>query len=516
MLLAAAASAGVAACGMASGSARSGPVVIYLVDTLRPDRMSVYGATRRTSPAAEDLAREAVTYTNAFCVSTWTRPSVATLLTSLLPSSSATLNRWGRLDEGVWYLPEAFQKKGWKTAAFVANGNLFDERMGFSRGVDVFHPIVHAVPGGQVPKGTEWHATAREVVDPVLAFIEAQPSPRFFLYVHVVDPHLPYVLMPQHEGRFVRSADDGTRVPLDYDRSVRQADSEFGRIVEALREKGFWKGSTVIYTSDHGEEFWEHGRQGHGHSVYEEQLRVPLLVRYPGGERGGTRLPDPVSLADLTPTLADIYGLPTAPGWIGSSLRQERLPAERELYFTEDLDRERLYGLRRGPLKVIVRLYPSLERKLFSLDGDPQEQAGVDLPCGDEERSPQLLASLREWRERDTAAYPSLRFGATSAAGACEASIDLSTVGEPFLTAEDHCRWLPVVRDGRILYRAESGAPPERLLVSGDERGRLPDVTLLQGRTSCPIATMESRFIEGPISEEHLEKLQALGYLQVP
>jgi arylsulfatase A-like enzyme len=138
---------------------------------------------------------------------------VATLLTSLHPSRSATLNRWGRLDDSVWYLPEAFRRKGWTTAAFVANGNLFDDRMGFQRGVDVFRPIIHAEPGGKVPAGTEWHATAREVVDPVLKFVETQTSPRFFLHVHVVDTHAPYVLEPSYRGLFSDRAEPGARTP---------------------------------------------------------------------------------------------------------------------------------------------------------------------------------------------------------------------------------------------------------------------------------------------------------------
>ncbi|HEX9190314.1 MAG TPA: sulfatase [Vicinamibacteria bacterium] len=495
----------------------SGPVVIYLVDTLRPDRMSVYGARRPTSPAAERLARESVVYDNAFCVSTWTRPSVATLLTSVLPSASATLNRWGRLDDSAWYLPEALQRQGWGTAAFVANGNLFDDRMGFKRGFDSFRTIVRAVPAGELTPGTEWHATAREVVDPVLEFVEAQKSPRFFLYVHVVDPHIPYVLRPEYAGLFADATEPGSLVPLDYDRSVRQADDEFGRLAEALRKKGFWEEATVIYTSDHGEELGEHGRSGHGHSVFDEQLRVPLLVRYPRGESGGTRRPDPVSLADVVPTIADRYALAPVPGWIGTSLWRNRLPADRELYFTEDLDQDRLYGLRRGPAKVIVRLYPTFERTVFFLDRDPGEQGGTGLPCGaDRGAAPEMLASLRGWRERDAAAYPSLRFGAGRDRGHCEASIDLSTVREPFLTWEDVCRWGSEVRGSQLVYRSDPGAPPERLLVSADDRGRHPEVEFLRGRTRCPVDTVKARYIEGPVSEQHLERLRALGYLQGP
>jgi arylsulfatase A-like enzyme len=494
----------VVGCLRGSRPSPAGPVVIYVVDTLRPDRTSLYGASRPTTPAAVALAREAVTYTNAFAVSTWTRPSVATLLTSLLPSRAAAINRWGRLDESVWYLPEALRRQGWTTAAFLANGNLFDDRLGFQRGVHVFRAIVNAPSG-------DWHATAREVVDPVLKFIEAQSSPRFFLYIQVVDPHAPYRLEPSYRGLFSEGAESAGGIPLDYDRSARQADDQFQRIADALRAKGFWAASAIVYTADHGEEFQEHGGSAHGSSVYEEQLRIPLVVRYPQGEDGGARRPDPVSLADLTPTIAELVGLPASPEWIGSSLWRRRQPADRDLYFTEDLDANRLYGLRRGPLKLVVRLYPSFSRTLFSLDRDPREQAGLDLPCGATAPADStIVEALAAWRQRDVGAFPSLRFEAGPDQGRCRATIDLSEVRKPFLTAEDYCRWSSEMQDGRLVFRKRAASS---LLLSADDRGRPPRVAFAPGKAACSVASVKSRLLEGPTSEEHLEKLRSLGYL---
>jgi arylsulfatase A-like enzyme len=486
----------------------AGPVVIYVVDALRPDRMSLFGASRPTTPAAVALAREAVTYTNAFAVSTWTRPSVATLLTSLLPSRAAALNRWGRLDESVWYLPEALRRQGWTTAAFLGNGNLFDDRLGFDRGTSVFRAIVHAPTG-------EWHPTAREVVDPVLKFIEAQSSPRFFLYIHVVDPHAPYLLEPSYQSLFAEGAEPEGRVPLDYDRSARQADDQFQRIADALRAKGFWAASTIVYTADHGEEFQEHGGSAHGFSVYEEQLRIPLVVKYPQGEDGGARRPDPVSLADLTPTVAELAGLPASPEWIGSSLWRRRQPPGRDLYFTEDLDANRLYGLRRGPLKLVVRLYPTFSRTLYSLDRDPKEQAGLDLSCGAAAPAHSaLVEALAVWRQRDVARFPSLRFESGSAQGRCRATIDLSEIRKPFLTAEDYCRWSREIDGERLVFRERPASPPERLYVSGDDHGRPPRVAFAPGERACSVVSVKQKLLEGPTSEDHLQKLRSLGYLQ--
>ena len=485
-----------------------GPIIIYVVDALRPDRMSLYGNPRPTTPAAEALAREGVTYTNAFALSTWTRPSVATMLTSLFPSQAGALNRWGRLDESVPYLPELLRRKGWKTAAFVSNGNLFDDRLGFRRGLDLFHVVTHAPTG-------EWHATAREVMEPVLKFVAAQTSPRFFVYIHVVDPHAPFIVEEPYRSLFSDEASPKTGVPIDYDRSARQADDQFHRLSEALRAKGFWPRATIVYTADHGEEFGEHGGSTHGSSIHDEQLRVPLVIRYPGGEDGGSRRPDPVSLADVTPTVADLCGLSASRDWIGASLWRQRLPAEREVYATEDLDEHRLYGLRRGRMKLIVRLYPTFSRTLYDLESDPGEKAGIDLPCGAATGLDRGLGkALAAWRERDIAAFTSLRFDAGESRRDCRAVIDLSTIAKPLLTADDHCEWSAKVQGARLEFRPASSA--RRLTVSTDDNGRVPAVWFAVSGASCVPVAVPARFMTGPITEEHLERLRALGYLGGP
>src|SRR5262249_4700723 len=150
--------------------------------------------------------------------------------------------------------------------------------------------------------------SARSVVHRAIDFIERQKSPRFFLFVHVIDPHQPISLESPYDTLFSdgKTASTRDRLLLDYDRSIRQADDQFQRLVEALKRKGWWDGAAVIYTSDHGEEFFEHGRQGHGTTLFEEQLRVPLILKYPMRYRAGTRRQERVTLGDLLPTIADI------------------------------------------------------------------------------------------------------------------------------------------------------------------------------------------------------------------
>ncbi len=507
--------------------AAEGPIVIYLVDTLRQDRMSVYGGPRETTPAAAALAKEGVLFTNAFTISTWTRPSVANLLTSLLPAETMTLNRFGRLDESVPYLPELLQKKGWNTAAFVGNGNIFDTRLGFQRGFAVFRPVAG---DNDILK-----PSAPEVVDPAIRFIESQQSPHFFLFVHVVDPHVPYNIDRPHQRLFslkTTPAQGTAREELlrGYDRAIREADDQFERITAILRTKSWWDSATVVYTSDHGEEFFEHGDQGHGRTLFEEQVRIPLIIKYPRGSAHGQRRNDPVTLSDVTPTLAKLGHLAASPRWLGGSLLASPFPYDRELYSTEDLDDVRLYGMRRGSRKVIVRLYPKSDRTIYQLDQDPNEQAGRRLECQTAsplEKDP-LLASLGRWRSRDIALFPALELEKVRGKPlTVDLLVNLGTVSKPFLTAEDDCRFAAAVRSDTLELRQSLGADePFRLRISADDWGnnpiaRLGDVSerdlqpvdFQSSGSPFRITRTVSRFVKGLTSDEVLRQLRALGYL---
>jgi arylsulfatase A-like enzyme len=481
-----------------------GPIVIYVIDTLRADRTSVFESARDTTPAARALALDAVAFTNAHALSTWTRPSIATLLTSLLPSASGALGRMGRLDDASWYLPHALQSAGWTTAAFVANGNLFDRRVGFQRGFGTFRAIVHPATG-------EFNATSHSVVEPVLGFIQAQTSSRFFLYVHVVDPHAPYRLEAPYRGLFKDTLDPRSRIPLNYDRAIRQADDQFGRVTAALKQKGFWKSSTIVYTADHGEEFREHGGAAHGETLYEEQIRIPLIIKFRDGDGRGTTRSDPVSLADIAPTIAEQFGLKPVSGWIGQSLWRRRLPDDREIYLTEDMGPNRLYALKRGAQKLTVRLYPTFSRTLFDLNRDPEEKDGRELSCGETTVDARIAGALTKWRMRDVTTFPSLRYdGGTNDAEKCDLTVDLSKIDRPFLTAEDYCAWGSKVKAGKLTIRHEL----TDLAIAADENGRFAPVTFQPGKNHCALQQVTAKLMEGPLSEEQLRNLRAVGYLR--
>ena len=509
--------------GRAGAAPPGGPVVIFLVDTLRPDRMSVYGGPHATTPAADRLAREAIVFEHAYSLSSWTRASVGTLFTSLLPAAAGTLDRKGKLDPTVATLPQIFRDRGWLTAAFVGNPNV-SPTTGLARGFTVFDAVYDAATG------YEGNTRARAIVDPAIRFVERQTSPHFFLYIHVLDPHIPFNLEPEYRTLFAGAQPSAREALfLDYDRTIRQADDQFARLADALRAKGFWDGATVVYTSDHGEEFYEHGDRGHGRTLYEEQIRVPLLVKFPAGITRPARRHDFVSLADVTPTLAKLHALPHEASWIGSDFLAP-LPA-RALYFTEDLDGDRLFALRAGAKKLVVRLYPKLDERVFDLAADEGEKAGRKVACGetpsDEARA--LLSASEPWRARDVASFPRIELekgGAESLRFILVMS--LPDDPHPFLTADAACRYSALVRGSAFTLVAEiSAGEPFQLSIAADQRGEVPPyrLTVFDARGNVAsgarrdsllrVVRVERPTVRGQ-SEDEIRKLRNLGYLGGP
>ncbi|MFI5181856.1 MAG: sulfatase [Thermoanaerobaculia bacterium] len=515
----------------------SGPVVIYLVDTLRADRVSPYGTPLPTTPAAERLAAEGVLFENAYSLSSWTRASVSTLLTSQLPTATGAIDRNGVLDPAVPYLPEELKRLGFRTAAFVTNGNIFDPRLGFQRGFDFFQAIAGTVHAGA--------AYAREAMEPALRFVKGQTSGTFFLYVHVLDPHyLPrasrdinsydYALEPAYTGLFADefprpTTGPGPHIPVDYDRAVRQADDQFGRLVAALKAKGFWNSALVIYTSDHGEEFGEHGGRGHGLTLYEEQIHIPLLVKFPGEIGRKTRRSDLVSLADIVPTIAELAGLSRSAVWIGRSLLSKE--TERTLYFSEDLDEARLYAARRGPEKLIVGLYPRFSAQTFRLEKDPGETHGVPISCDEAVTPPpgSLARLAAELRDRESASQPALRFEKTRPESIrFDLVVNLGDQMKPFLTTADLCRFSPAVRKSAFfLLQTLPAGEPFRLAFAADDTGQLPRFRLnvLSAETGKALDPLDDASplrvtktlrptLTGPMTDETAANLKSLGYVR--
>ena len=312
-----------------TGAARPN-VVLYVADTLRADYLGAYGHAAPTSPRLDGFAREAVLFEDAWAQASWTRSAMASVLTGLHVGSHGVDREDRVLPAEAETLAEVLRAGGYRTGAFVAN-HLLGGRFGFSQGFDAWNP------GAQ----TLYGALASDLAREALAWVDSGPRP-FFLYVHTMEPHAPYTPSAEDLRPFALDAYQGTTDTrallrlgqlgtLDpdglrflrsrYEGEVHQNDRAFGGLVDGLRARGLDDKTVVVFTADHGEEFLEHGGTEHAKTLYQEMVRVPLVVRMPGGRPGGRREKGTVQQIDLMPTVLGLAGLPPPRALPGRDLR---------------------------------------------------------------------------------------------------------------------------------------------------------------------------------------------------
>jgi arylsulfatase A-like enzyme len=416
----------------AVGAQRATPerpnVVLLVIDTLRADHLGCYGYFRPTSPAIDAFARDAVLFEHAYSQSSWTKPATASLLTSRYPSMHQMWREEGRLADSETTLAEALRAGGYATALLSGNPWVSPE-YGFDQGVDHFVSVyderfarvtllmnvlkrmnlaidrqARAYNHLKMLVQGELSTTARDERLDAAAFpwLEANKDRPFFLYMQYMSPHHPYDPPPPYD-RFVpdRSITPVTWYPKKsyfvfehgeplsepqrqdmiarYDGDILFADTMVGRLLEELRRLDLLERTVVIITADHGEEFYDHQNWGHGQSVYDELIHVPLIVRLPGEAPRGRRITQPVMSVDLMPTLlaltrtappADLAGRSLVPALRGG----DSMPASEaysELIYT--------YGGARALVEDHEKLVTKTQseetrRELYDVAADPHEQ----------------------------------------------------------------------------------------------------------------------------------------------
>ncbi len=401
------------------------PVVLIVVDTLRADHLSLHGATRATSPSLEQLGARSAVFERAYASSPWTLPSFASIHTGLLPSRHSagylvpaggsdrhpTARRmmihgestfFARLDDDVPTLAEMLRDAGYATGAIV-NNPFLNRRFGVARGFDHYD---HE-DGGDVRS-----RRAREMVDRALAWIDAQSTKRFFVLVHLFDPHMNYDAPPPMRGRYTQGLESRFSLPIQntpwlrrfaarltdanrafvtaaYDEEVAYVDAEIGRFVDALEARGLAHDALVVVTADHGEELFDHDSFGHGHTMFEEQLRVPLVVSGKGVV--AARHATPVSIVDIAPTILDALDIEPVVAAYGVSLwdvvRGEAEPPARTLFAEWRGVPPEQKAVIRWPYKLSAEAEGGAMR-LVDLASDPTETEDLS------QTRPKLAASL--------------------------------------------------------------------------------------------------------------------------
>jgi arylsulfatase A-like enzyme len=365
-------------------------LLLISLDTLRADHVGAYGCDLPTTPAIDRLAAEGTLFEQTISAYPSTPASHMTMLTGTYPSVHGVVGPSDRLGR-IPTLAELLAARGYETAAVTEDGMLV-AGAGFSRGVGYYR---------ENRSTSIWDASGQvDVTFPAaLRWLEAHRGEKFFLFVHTYQVHEPYSPPPAF-NLFTTYRQDGREVPITeatplatrdrhaYAGEVRYVDSELERLLDGLAALGEAARTLVVVTSDHGEEFWEHGWKAHDESLYDEVLRVPLVLRAPGLVPAGVRVPVQVSLVDLAPTLLDLLGVPAPASMQGVSLvpllHDPRAPAlaARAVFaeLTKRRKNTRLVAARTAAFKWIFHEPPDVPVQVFDLQADPGERHDIASP----------------------------------------------------------------------------------------------------------------------------------------
>ena len=372
-------------------------VVLISIDSLRADHLGTYGYERDTSPNLDALAREGVVFENAVSTTTWTLPAHISMMTSLYPDIHGVQKGRMALSEQAALAPEILQLAGWATGGIVS-GPFLGAHFGYARGFDHYDDQTISFKNHTAShKGITSPVVHEEAVE----WLETRPEDKpFFLFLHYWDVHYDYIPPPPFDTLFDPDYDgqmtgerffgnkgfrpgmnprDRDHIVALYDGEIAFVDSYLGKIFEDLKDRDLWDDTLVIVTSDHGDEFLEHGRKGHRQNLYQSTLQVPLVMKLPRGRWAGQRIASRVGIIDLPPTILEIAGLESPPEFNGRSLvsLMEKGHDTQRYYYFADLE-----GKMKSVLGDRYKLITSHGRKagrpqLYDLENDPQERRNL-------------------------------------------------------------------------------------------------------------------------------------------
>ncbi len=412
-------------------------IILITADALRSDVLGCYGATRASTPFLDALADESVVFEDCSSTAPWTLPSFAAMFTGLPPLVFGTLTTRSQIPNRATFLAERLSAEGYFTGAVGLN-HLLTHFFGFHQGFAdyEFYPrkrqsrtlgsklLSHVSPGFflKEPETSELQKRAAH-------WLSKNRHNSFLFWLHFFDPHAPYE--PDDEFRLEGDPPKGLRtawnfedqnkwkagyLKLDDDErrdwirslylgEVQEMDASLGKTIQHLKDLGLYDTSLIIFTSDHGEEFWEHGMLGHSSSLYREQIGVPLIVKLPGGKITG-RVSQPVSTISLTPTILELIGIDFDPEDFGGPslaplLREHQEPVKTRPLFSVNplrIGGEYAQSVRFDTFKLIHGIGD--HRELYDLRSDPGEEHDLAEKLPDiVDRGLELLSIDRTRRE---------------------------------------------------------------------------------------------------------------------
>jgi len=380
-------------------------VVLIIIDTGRQSHFSCYGYHRETTPRSDQLAKEGVRFENALAPSPWTLPSIASLLTGLWPHrhlAGYPVKDPATQQEGLTYLSESaisiaevLSQNKYQTVGFFQNP-LVDPGFGLNRGFETYDYF----PGDNLRI-----RKADQVIRLAINWLEKYRDQRkpFFMVIHLFDPHLAYdppaeFMLPfvyGYQGKMappfnpsdqelekiqrneIQFNDDDRKFILGlYNGELGFTDNWVGLFMDYLKGKKIYDQSLIILTADHGEEFWDHNSFEHGHSLYQELLLVPLIIRFPGGENAGMVVKQRVSLIDIVPSIISYLGIETPFQGTGRSFISMPgaviKPMDRPVIAELNRVGDPLQTIYSGDYKLILNLLTG-NIEIYNLTEDPRE-----------------------------------------------------------------------------------------------------------------------------------------------
>jgi len=384
-------------------------VILITIDTLRSDALSSYGSTRTSTKNIDSLAADGALFKNAFSAAPWTLPSFSSMMTGLSPTVHKTYTAQSVLPDKFRTLAEYMRDSGYYTSAMGDNFFLhpeynmdqgFIEYNFYPRRQMVVDSFAAKVINTVFPGRLSYYISTKELTDLAARWLEENRDSDFFLWVHYYDPHIPYTPPREYiakdavpdgdvgyalmdagkirSGHFAPNAAQRKWIKELYDAEVRYVDDNIGRLLDALKENSLYKSSLIILTSDHGEEFWDHGGFEHGHTLYNELLHVPLIVKLPGSHQAKV-VDDEVTTQSLMATVLDATHIrkdsepPTAESLVPLITGPEGQYPEEPLVSTGLLYYENRESVIFDHNKYIESLVTG-RAELYDLKSDPHEQ----------------------------------------------------------------------------------------------------------------------------------------------
>ncbi len=418
-------------------------VLLIILDAVRPDHLSCYGYGRKTSPNIDDLAKDGVLFEHAISPSGWTPPAHASLFTGLFPSQHGLQHGSLHLNQRFPTVAEILRSSGYKTIG-ISNNPWVSHATGLDRGFEIFHEVYYR-------KGSLFE-TFRFAIQKLLAIIgntdddgahrtnhlaltylsqQGREGRPFFIFINYLESHLPYNVPRPYatlfgkpargginqdwrqyvSGRVVMGADDFENLKSLYDGAIAYLDAKIEELLSCLRQREMLDETVVIITSDHGDNFGDHGLMGHELGLYDSLLRIPLIIRYPPLFPAGRRVTQQVQLLDIFTTILEILdheGVETQ----GRSLLPERLKANPRRFAVAEQSRPSLEVFTKrfpefdpSPYDRELRAIRAEDHKyiwasdgrdeLYDIRADPGEKE--NLISMQPEKAQELRQMLEEW-----------------------------------------------------------------------------------------------------------------------